>query len=183
MNKWEGRLVHNQEELVRYRKWKNSMTRCRGVARGGNLADQLTLFKPRGGGQIMPVTLLPPPRFKMLSTPLRWLEVDTQYTSCPTYPNWLSLYLLVVIFRLCLSIYSKIIFPIFIDYLDVDVANFEDVAFPFSIEVGLWNLLRCRMTTKPKFKKLWTHVMCQEIRHLISATLGPTRHLVDLLMP
>ena len=33
-----------------------------------NLADQLTLFKP--GGQIMPLTLLPAPRFKKLSTPL-----------------------------------------------------------------------------------------------------------------
>ena len=58
------------------------------------------------------------------------------YTPCLTCPYWLSLYL-VVLFGLCLSIYRKIIFPIVIDYLDVDVANFEDVAFPFSIEVGL----------------------------------------------
>ena len=44
-------------------------TDARGVAKGGdglaraprNLADQLTLLKPRGGGQIMPVTLLPAP--------------------------------------------------------------------------------------------------------------------------
>ena len=33
------------------------------------MADQLTLFKPRG--QIIALTLLPPPGFKKLSTPLK----------------------------------------------------------------------------------------------------------------
>ena len=42
--------------------------------KGGHfLADQLTLFKP--GGQIMPLTLLPAPGFKKLSTPLAFVTI------------------------------------------------------------------------------------------------------------
>ena len=53
-------------------------TDARGVAKGGdgvaraprNLADQLTLLKPRGGADYARHTTASPPGCKMLSTPL-----------------------------------------------------------------------------------------------------------------